>query len=412
MNEIKPTIRIASTFAAAAGLVWACSSSNPASGFGERPDAGTVNDDDGAVLPDFGDAGGGPPGKLVTISGKTFAPNGTLLLANTLVYVTDAEPAPIPDGTYCDKCIEIPENTFIFSKADGSFEISTKLTVGKHKLVVQKGQFRRIREFTVSDTDTAIKIPNVDSTLPGKNDVPKGDTIPKMLVLTGTSESDHIEASLRKLGVTELKVQASRAIAADAAELKKYNVVFMPCATSTDRSDVTPEMRRATVDFVNSGGKLYVTDWSYEWVKQPFGDYVKWEGTATNPGGLTTGEYDGAGSAEDPGLKDWLAAIGEGSLQLKGNWTKIKGLTPLPGPDENGVQGLITPKVWMDVTDETGKKRHATVSFQQACGRVLFSTYHTEGDLGGGSDLIGQEKALLYILLEVSACAGQVRPPS
>ena len=56
-----------------------------------------------------------------------------------------------------------------------------------------------------------------------------------------------------------------------------------------------------------------------------------------------------------------------------------------------------------------GSDRPATVSFEQKCGRVLFSTYHTEGD--NNSKLLAQEKALLYILLEVGVCVGELPPP-
>ena len=51
----------------------------------------------------------------------------------------------------------------------------------------------------------------------------------------------------------------------------------------------------------------------------------------------------------------------------------------------------------------------STVSFDSQCGRVLFSTYHAEG--GETDALLAQEKALLFILLEVGVCVGQQQPP-
>jgi len=41
------------------------------------------------------------------------------------------------------------------------------------------------------------------------------------------------------------------------------------------------------------------------------------------------------------------------------------------------------------------------VSFEQGCGRVMFSTYHTEPF---STSLTAQERALLGVLLEVSVC--------
>jgi hypothetical protein len=97
--------------------------------------------------------------------------------------------------------------------------------------------------------------------------------------------------------------------------------------------------------------------------------------------------------------------------QLIGNYTRVNSVAVLPGIDEDGKDVLVTPKVWMNVRESNGKEHPATVTFGRGCGRVLFSSYHTEGQLGGGSPLIAQEKALMYILLEVTACAGQIGPP-
>ncbi len=46
---------------------------------------------------------------------------------------------------------------------------------------------------------------------------------------------------------------------------------------------------------------------------------------------------------------------------------------------------------------------------ENQCGRVLFSTYHAEG--GEADALLAQEKALLYILLEVGVGVGEQPPP-
>jgi hypothetical protein len=67
----------------------------------------------------------------------------------------------------------------------------------------------------------------------------------------------------------------------------------------------------------------------------------------------------------------------------------------------------ITPKVW--ITGNTPSvAKPLTVSFERGCGRVLFSTYHTETSGSGG--LKPQELALLYVLLEVGVCVEPVIP--
>ncbi len=344
----------------------------------------------------------------VTLTGVVYAPNGTLPLAGTLVYITDAQPDPIPQQTYCDKCITIPAGTFVVSKADGTFSLPVKATTGKHFLVVQKGQFRRVRPFNV-EKEGELRFDKTFTSLPGKRDATLGDDVPKMVVLKGPSKFDKIEESLTKLGITEIEVQNSRDLVKNAAELQKYHVVFIPCDDRDNPQSATAETRQNLQAFVKSGGKLYVTDWSYEWVRQPFGGFLGFDGDQSF-GQTTVSEYDGAGTVVDPGLKDWLTAVGETSFTLQGSYTRINYANTLPGLDPDGKDTLITPKVWMNV-DYNSKPYASTVSFEQQCGRVLFSTYHTEGGFGGSGQFLAQEKALLYILLEVTACAGEIGGP-
>ena len=85
---------------------------------------------------------------------------------------------------------------------------------------------------------------------------------------------------------------------------------------------------------------------------------------------------------------------------MKENWTAISGVKAGSTTDPDGKPIQVTPKVWVDANTQWGKLP-ATISFEQACGRVLFSSYHTEGS---SSTMLPQERALLYILLEVAVC--------
>jgi hypothetical protein len=104
-----------------------------------------------------------------------------------------------------------------------------------------------------------------------------------------------------------------------------------------------------------------------------------------------------------------MFAIGERSPRLEKSYIRIDATRAQPGLDEDGQSVTITPKVWAS-TVVNGSPLASTVSFQDKCGRVLYSTYHAEGtDNGGSNTLLAQEKALFHILLEVSACVG-VKP--
>jgi hypothetical protein len=68
-----------------------------------------------------------------------------------------------------------------------------------------------------------------------------------------------------------------------------------------------------------------------------------------------------------------------------------------------GQTKTVTPRVWMSGSKAGTAKKPATVSFEYGCGRVLFSTYHTEPS---SLMLTPQERALLGVLLEVNVCNG------
>jgi hypothetical protein len=212
------------------------------------------------------------------------------------------------------------------------------------------------------------------------------------------------------------------------SELGKYHITLMPCAAmGASENDQTNEwtcgaptaaQKTALAQYVDSGGKVYVTDFAYEAVRQTWPGFVTFydrnmtplTGTTNGIGtGCRSGAEDTTGTPQDKDLSAWLTAIGDADLTLQASWSRIQKVTPQPGFDATGKAVTITPKVWMTSVIGTGETLPATVSFQQRCGRVLFSTYHCEGDTSGG--LLAQEKALLYIILEVGVCVGELPPP-
>jgi hypothetical protein len=386
-------------------LVAACSSSSSRGGFDEAP------------VPTTADAGGTPQlgdnadhrSVSVSFSGTVLAPNGSLPLSNALVYVTQQAPDPIPVGAYCDECVTLQEGTFAISAPDGTFAFTTDLPKGKAWVVVQKGQFRRVRPITV-DQAGMMTLAKDDTTIPGKSDTAKGDDVPKMVILKDDTDFDRIDDSLAKLGIAGVEVRTDRSLLKNKAELMKYHVVFIPCGSSDDAMTTDPEAKANLDEFVQAGGKLYVTDWSYEFVRQPFPGFLDWADETATVGSAASGnEWDAPATAADTGLADWLTATGDATFEVKGNWTKLTSINTRQGLDEKGNAVDVTPKVWVTAQNAgSAAVTPTTVSFQNKCGRVLFSTYHTESGVGGGGGtaLLAQEKALLYVLLEVGVCVG------
>lgn len=356
------------------------------------------------------------PDPVGTLTGKVFMPEGTIPVSDALVYLTNRIPDPIPSGAYCDKCISLDSYAFTYSKADGSFELPA-YQLGEQYLVVQKGQFRRYRPYNVTAGAQAIYAGQ--TTLPGKNNAQLGDDIPKMLVWPGTW--DHVEKSLKKIGVTEFdKFDPGLNLGAYSQkmqELSSFHMVFLPCSggVQLDQNpkcsvNVDQQLLSSVKDFVGKGGKLYVTDWSYEYVRQGWPGGVTWEGETQQLGSACEGGGgDGPANWDDSSLNAWMNAIGEGNAHVQGAWTRLKSVQPVNIVDENGATVQQTPKVWV-----SSGGRPTTVSFQDRCGRVLYSTYHTEGSdsVFGQGEFLAQEKALMHILLEVGVCVGvKPQPP-
>lgn len=404
---LTPRSKLSFSIVLGAVLVAACSSSASRTTFDE---AQKPTDKPADAPPSLG-SGTKAPTNDVTISGTVFAPNGSLPIAGALVYVTKDAPAAIPETTFCDECVALPQDSFATSNADGTFSWSTQLPSGDYFIVVQKGQFRRVRKLKV-DKSGEIQLPKDQTTLPGRKDASNGDDVPKMAVLKGSSYFDKIDESLSKLGLEEVDVLEDRSLLEKPAELAKYHIVFVPCGEKD-----APQIQNATIkanirNYVASGGRFYVTDWSYEYVRQPFPGFLSWQGESSTLGSAATlDKWDAPATAADQGLGDWLNATGDASFSVEGNWTDIRAVNTVKGPDVDGNPVDITPRVWVTAKKPGNTSAHpTTVSFEYACGRVLFSTYHTEeSDFGSG--LHAQEKALLYVLLEVGVCIGEQQKP-
>jgi hypothetical protein len=384
---------------------------------------------------------GGTPPVIGHLQGRVVAPEGTVPVSQAMVYLTTRSPDAIPENAYCDTCVHLTAfEPYAYTKSDGTFDLAAYAT-GKQFLVVQKGQFRRIREVDVVKGDQPVA---GDLTrLPGKTDAANGDTIPKIAMVIGGY--DKIDFSMKKLGIEQFyrygdapvglpggdgpgtkTGKTGNQLMNSGPEMAGYHIVLLPCAamgySQTEGGGFlcgapTGVQKTAFQSYVDTGGKLYVTDFAYEAVRQTWPGFITFYdatmqpltnnaqgiGTACRGGSETT-----SGTAQDKGLADWMKTIGHADIELKASWSRIESVHAQPGYDPEGKPKTITPKVWM-TSEIAGAQLPATVSFEQKCGRVLFSTYHAEGD--DTSTLLAQEKALLYVLLEVGVCVGELPPP-
>ena len=243
MNRIVTTI---ASLGVAAGVVVACGSDTKRDGFDPSAPSGSATDpnaDFGKL--EAGTAEAGAPAVIGHLQGRVVAPEGTVPVAKAMVYLTTRAPDAIPPGAYCDTCVHLTAfEPYAYTKSDGTFDLAAYAT-GKQFLVVQKGQFRRVREVDVVKGDQPVAS---DLTrLPGKTDAARGDTIPRIAMVVGGY--DHIDTSMKKLGVEEFFRYGDAPFATpggdgpgvktgktgnqlmnSAPELAGYHIALLPCA--------------------------------------------------------------------------------------------------------------------------------------------------------------------------------------
>lgn len=411
------------------------------------------------------DASDGNTGIFSQLTGKVYAPNQgpgqaapgqEIPIYGAIVYISATRPDPMPQQTYCEKCIDTPSGGTLTAH-DGSFTLAT--LPGTYWLVIQKGQFRLEQQITVGVGSLALT--PAQTTLPSKLDPANGAWIPKIAIVKGSS--DRIQDVMGKLGFgtmsgdtwagptgengNEMVMYEYGATGINKAinlfnnidEMRKYHIIFFPCQAGMGSEYDTllrDQTKLANIrQYVKEGGKIYVTDWSGEVADRTFPHQVELgdsgadsEGTydpIALTGNLTTvGDSDGGlydsmdGQADDPDLRQWLG-LQSGPLETGGvgqynpmafpvtdNWNFVKKLnTVLLGNDETGQPVYDEPKSWVSGSngDGTGKHPQAVTYTPTGCGKVLFSTFQTASSAHAG--LYPQERVLLYLIMEIQQCS-------
>lgn len=364
--------------------------------------------------------------------------SGMFPISGALVYAQRAGTgvAPIPEGNYCPRCLDMTALPHTFSAPDGYFRLEN-LPVGDWTLVVQKGQFRRVRPFRITHHLEEVSIPTDYTTLPNVHDPANGDTIPRIAVALGAY--DRMEDILAKIRLADLD-PSNRAVLSTAAfdyynngsgygipgfedllmdpdRMAQYQIIFVPCSDSTNDDLLSNETVRENIrNWVANGGKWYVADWSYEWVTFVFPRAIEMFGDGGRPGDAdVTPAYDGPGRVVDTDMADWLRAmdIDPDNMTFQEIYDNICSIGTIRATDEDGNPVDVTPKIWAQgrqLENSCGSGDYPfTVTFPYGCGRVLYTSYHTVGRMGGTHpDLMPQERILLYLIMEIGVCTDEV----
>jgi len=470
---------IVSSFAVATlamgGMLMSC---GPSSGSGHGGSGGTGGGGSGANGGGAsGGTGGGGSGGLAgcsglqcqqmdcgaqpatTLTGKVFAPNGTLPLYNAIVYIPNKTPDAFTDGVTCDRCSgSVSGDPVVITTTDssGSFTL-TNVPVGANiPLVIQLGKWRVQKTIANVPACTATALDAGTTSLPKNHTL--GD-IPKMAIVTGSA--DPLECLLLKIGLDASEISEpggtgrisfykghnspgttmsgntpdGTMLYGNAAELMKYDVVMLPCEGGQyDQSAGTTNI----ANYVNAGGRVFTTHYSYDWWSYANSPFLKVATSLKNNlwpvGQKDYYDYTIAGALntmfpKGMAFAQWLIAAGATSPM--GTLGIVQGRHDLTGVDPKYAQDWInydfnTPPTGAANVSAGPGVMHMTfntpldappddMGVPQYCGRAVFSDFHVTADaltMGQttfpgackSAPLTDQEKALAFMLFDLSSC--------
>jgi len=389
-----------------------------------------------------------------TINGKLVMPNGNTPLSNGLVYLPkDANAAktiisqkmrhkPVEAASVADGgcgTAPVPVIAQACTRSDGSFTLEATLPAAGFPLIAHKGVFTTQAQLTVGSDSTVVMEPV-------KIDV--GNV--KMAVVSG--QFDHLEWVLTDIGFAEneagklLKhgtqkfdlykgdfigfIDAPKYIdpypaakqlfvprSDGSLPINDYDIVFINCGVDeTDYMPPSTEVASALRNYVNQGGRLYVTDESYDYVEQSFPEYIDFYGSdAANEDdaeGVDAAEHGNAldqtnatfaATPMASNLKAYLAGMDcgdipcinpDGTVHIEGflrEWAVMNGAHPAHSTD---VDFLMEGPVSVDRVPVT---KPLAASFRFGQGMVLYSSYHTHDSFKTGP----QDWILQYLVFEL-----------
>jgi hypothetical protein len=394
-----------------------------------------------------------PNGGTTTISGKVYIPNGTLPLYNATVYIPNGQVTPIAHGANCDRCDARLSGEPIASAltdTTGAFKLEN-VPVGENiPLVIQIGKWRR--QVTIPNvtecTDNALTDANL-TRLP--RDKSEGD-MPLIALTTG--DADALECLLRKIGIADSEFTTEAGMGSvnfyagmesghegtdafnatlggqtftDAetfwdtqANMMKYDVVLLSCEGSEDPNNKSQAARQNMKAYLDAGGRVFASHWHNYWVEfgpAPFPTAANFDHRDDpQPGDATIDTSFPKGQA----LADWL-------FEVKGSTTKGSIRIQVPQATVrtvNTAQRWIYNDSWQAVQYMT-QNTPMEVPEEQQCGRLVLSDIHVSSGSGRDvsnpenpfpngcrtTDLSPEEKALIFMLFDLSACVTTDKKP-
>lgn len=384
---------------------------------------------------------GGQPS--TTVTGTVYDPAGRIPLYNAIVYVPVYPDLPeIVQGATCDRCGTLTTTTVTSALTDvkGNFKLENVPVGADIPVVVQVGKWRKVVRMKVD----ACKVNELEEKLTLPKNQQEG-SMPRFAVSTGSM--DGLACLLNRIGIDDEeftlpdgggavhvysgsgfisggildsrpKVQGERAPGShdtlwDSAEhLAQYDVVLLACEGDVYASDKNEDDKARMRDYLNGGGRVFATHYHATWFKdgpEELQTVASWGPTS-------------AATTDEDGLESFTIDRTFPKGEAFGDWLELNdasddGETIMLGKYATSVDAANDlSQQWIYGSDDHPVKY---ISFNtpveaepaQQCGRAVLSDIHVGADKDSnvpsgcsGDELTDQEKALLFLLMDLSSC--------
>jgi hypothetical protein len=379
-------------------------------------------------------------GVTTTVSGTVFDPSGTLPLYNVVVYVPNAPVEPIPDGLSCDQCgAQLSGDPLVSAITDtqGRFTLQDVPVGADIPLVIQIGKWRR--QITIPAVTQCVDNPLTD---PQQTRLPRSmaeGNIPRIALTTGSA--DPFFCLLRRLGIddSEFGVAGSAARihfyrgyngsqqydagfgASPGASFPdgpstlwtngwaNYDLVLLSCEGDEYPSPKNGR-RQALRDYLNEGGRVFATHYHYNWFQGDAPPDLQSIATFTALGNTFDALVDiDTSFPKGMALADWMMFV-DGSSPYGRFFVS-------EGRQHTLTLNQMLARLWVSWQGEPEYfSFNAPIGAPEdmQCGRMVFSDIHVSAGAGSptgsfpsacnNSPLSEQEKALIFMLFDLSAC--------
>jgi hypothetical protein len=391
-----------------------------------------------------------------SLTGRVFDPAGQNPLYDVIVYVPNGPLQPLASGVTCDQCGVLASGNPLVTAltgADGKFKLDNVPVVPNLPLVIQLGKWRR--QVVIPQITPCAENPADD---PSKMRLPRnrseGD-MPQIAVSTGSC--DPFECLLRKIGIdaseftneeggghvhlyqgvggaTLAQPTTPAATFWAGKSMPRYDIVINACECGEQPQEKPQSSVDNMVAYANAGGRVFDTHYQYYWI-----DPTKIQSvppTASNPAWQSTATFipEQTGSSDLYGYVDttfpkgqafaqWLLYVGAsveaGELTMEQARYNVTGVNP------PSTRWVFNPNVGQTQTPESALLHYTFntpvgAPASQQCGKVLFSDFHAVTSTAVSSTFPGecdgapmspQEKALEFMLFDLSACIQEDHQP-